>query len=416
MKRSFPAQLNICFTSHRYPLSEWAAPYGFLWVLTQRLADRGHKVTVITTESPRDRLSMKYNGVDVHYLERGLYSDTIGGRREAVYEKFEELHFQQPFDIVHSVDDSGLYIALHKKVLQAQVILDASVLELDQILGILGLTEETVLSYLSASFSIVYRFLKSFFSEAHTGLKRANGIFVASPDEQEILERFYFLPSIKSFVVPLGMDGSRFEPRQTKAQVLQQLGIEPDTQLILTVTPMLHVEETKNLLTAFERVVVKKPKTALVVIGEGPKFKEIELHALNLVLGSKVHFLGDVSPEQLNELINASDVFVNLYSRSSGYEQSVLEAMACCKTVITSNVGTSPHVIQNGTDGFLVRPTEIGSLSRLLIQVVSHQVDTRSIGDKARKKVLKLFDNERMVDETMNAYKKILITCGKYKA
>jgi glycosyltransferase involved in cell wall biosynthesis len=415
MKKALPSQLNICITSHRYPLSEWAAPYGYLWVLTQRLVERGHKVTVITSEPPRDKMMARYKGVDVHHLERDLYSNSPAGRHEAVYEKFEELHFQNAFDIVHSVDDSGLYLALHKKALNVTVAMTGSVLELDQIFGILGLTEETVWSYIKTSFSVAIRFLKSFFGIPHKALKLSHGVFVASPEEAEILERYYFLPSSKSFIIPFGVDGNRFEPRQTKAEILAQLGVEPDTQLILTSTPMIHVEETKNLLTAFERVVVKKPKTALIIVGDGPKFKDIELHSLNLVLGSKVHFMGEVSPEQMNQLINACDVYVNLFSKSSGYEQSVLEAMACCKTVISSPVGTSSHVIQNGTDGFLIRPTEIQPLSRLLVQIMSHQVDTRSIGEKARKKVLKMFDNEHMVDETINAYKSILLNAGKYK-
>jgi glycosyltransferase involved in cell wall biosynthesis len=93
---------------------------------------------------------------------------------------------------------------------------------------------------------------------------------------------------------------------------------------------------------------------------------------------------------------------------SSGFEGTVLEAMAAERTVVASEIGTSRQVIENSVDGFLLRPTEIAALSRLLLQIVSDQVDSRAIGVRARQKILKMFDNHRMVEQTIDAYKKII--------
>jgi glycosyltransferase involved in cell wall biosynthesis len=107
-------------------------------------------------------------------------------------------------------------------------------------------------------------------------------------------------------------------------------------------------------------------------------------------------------------MIQNCDAYVNLFSKSSGFEATVLEAMAAEKTVIASEVGTSRQMIDNGHNGFLLRPTEITALSSLLLQIVSDQLDTKIIGQNARKKVLKMFDNNQMVEQTIEAYLKIL--------
>jgi glycosyltransferase involved in cell wall biosynthesis len=155
-------------------------------------------------------------------------------------------------------------------------------------------------------------------------------------------------------------------------------------------------------------VAIKKPQSALVIVGEGIRQKELEEHMLNLALASKVWFVNPSDPEIVDEMIKNADAYVNLYSKSSGFEPTVLDAMAAEKTVIASEVGTSSQVITPGIDGFLLRPTEIAALSRLLLQIVSDQIDIKSIGQRARQKILKMFDNQKMVEQTVETYKKIL--------
>jgi glycosyltransferase involved in cell wall biosynthesis len=89
--------------------------------------------------------------------------------------------------------------------------------------------------------------------------------------------------------------------------------------------------------------------------------------------------------------------------------------MASQKTVVASEVGTSSNLIQNGVDGFLLRPTEITSLSRLLLDVVSGQIDTEAVGRRARQKILQMFDTTKMVEETIQAYHAILLSTRKYR-
>jgi 1,2-diacylglycerol 3-alpha-glucosyltransferase len=415
MKSKRPEKLRICFVSQRLPKTGLGADYGYLWPLCRNLVRRGHEITVITMESHEGAASQFVEGVHIHYVESPLSPEFGPGLKESILDRLEELHIEKPFHLIHGVDHTSSYIAQHKAKLQTALAVDVKGTQLDRIFGILGMTEETLSSYISTSMAVGFKFLRSFFGDDRRMLKHADGVFVASLQQQDILERYYYVPSRKVHIIPFGIDGRQFEPAPPDESLLRELGIDRETKIILTITPLINLDETKNLLSAFERVVIKKPKTALIIVGEGPKRKELEFHMLNLALGSKVWFAGQVEPDKLHSLINTCDIYCNLYSRSSGFEPTVLEAMASCKTVIASEVGTSSNVIENGVDGFLIRPTEIHSLSRLILEAVSDQVDTKTVGAKARQKILKMFDTAQMVDQTIQAYQEILLATGKYK-
>lgn len=316
---------------------------------------------------------------------------------------------------MYSVDNSGLAIALHKRDLGIIFASDVKGTQLDQIFGLWALAEDTVRSYLATAMAILRKFLKSFLGDDRKLVKNSDAVFVSSEEQLSILERYYRYPASRVHIIPYGIDGQAFDATTSPSkEAYKVIGVPEDYKVLLTITPFIHVEETKNLLTAFERVAIKKPNTGLVIVGEGPHQKDLEAHMLDLALASKVWFVNPTEPEFVDMLIKNCDAYVNLYSKSSGFEATVLEAMAAERTVIASEIGTSRQVIENSVDGFLLRPTEIAALSRLLLQIVSDQIDTKAIGIRARQKILKMFDNNKMVDQTIEAYKKILLNSGKY--
>lgn len=178
---------------------------------------------------------------------------------------------------------------------------------------------------------------------------------------------------------------------------------------------MTELGEVINLLRAFEKVAVKKPASRMIVLGHGPLKKEIEFEMLNLALGNRVIFTGAIPNTALPDYIALADVFVNLSSRTSGFEPSLLEAMAQKKVIVGSEVSPISTIVEDGRDGFLVRPADVNSLSTLLIQIFSDQLPTREIGENARNKTLNLFDMGKMVSQTVEAYRQTLWSTGWYE-
>lgn len=414
-KKTLPEKLRVCIVTKRLPMSGLATDYGYLWHLCRNLVKAGHDITVIATEKPSHvGYDVTIEGVRILYLDPP-FSELHTPTNQSILDPLEHLHLENPFHLIHCADDTGKLLGFVKDRLGCLLAVDIKATRLDGIISDLGMTEETVPSYISTSISVTLKFLRSYFGSDRKFLGLADGIFVTSNQQREILERFYRLPASRVHVIPFGIDPKQFQPAPSKSEIAKELGLDPETRIILTIDPLENFLETRNLLDSFERLVVKKPKSALLILGNGPRKFDLEAHMLDLALASKVFFLDQVPQEKVNSFINACDVYVSLGSRSSGFEPAVLEAMACCKTVIASEVGTASNVIRSGIDGFLLRPTETAALSRLLLQIVSGQIETLPIGERARQKIIKMFDTEQMVDQTIKAYNNILLRSGRYR-
>lgn len=395
--------LNICLVSRRFPLAGSAGDLGFLWPIARGLVRLGHQVSVISWRN-RARLDfIERDGVKAYFLGEGN-SSPVETFPEQALRKFQQLHRQTPFQLVHSLDSSGIQIGLRRKELGVAVVYDVDATHVSGVYAIVGMAQETLRSLIRTSLSVAYNFLRTYYKYDRRVLKTADAVFVHSPQQRVMLERYYMYPDRRIFMVPFGVEVEDLSPREKSEELMKKLGLPPNAQTVVTDTDMTEIGEMRNLLLAFEKVAVKKPTARLIIVGHGPLRKEIEFEMLQLALGSRVVFTGEIPASSLTDYIALADVFVNLSARSSGVEQSLLEAMAQKKVIIGSEVSPLANVVEDGVDGFLIRPADTFTLSELLLQIFSGQVSGEAMGERARQKVLNLFDSQKMLDQTLKAY------------
>ena len=77
-----------------------------------------------------------------------------------------------------------------------------------------------------------------------------------------------------------------------------------------------------------------------------------------------------------------------------------------------TSIAPISHIIEDGVDGFLLRPADKESLANLLIEIFSGSIPTKELGERARAKVVELFDVKKMTDLAINAYGQILTSAG----
>ncbi len=413
-RRDLPSHLNICMIAAHFPALGRTGEHGFIWPLARGLSRSGHSVTVLSWGDPEIQKDLPSDGVEVHLLGegRGL---SIGEFPTLARRKFLNLHELRPFDVVHSLDSTALLLAEMKKQLRTAFAFDVEATQMSQIFSILGMSQETLPSLFSTGINVAYKFLTTFLGQDRKLLKYADGVFVTSPAQRLALERYYLYPEMKTHLVPYGIEIGDLSPREKSDELKKKLNLPDNGQVVVTVSDMNELEEMKSLLRAFERVAIKKPSARLLVVGNGPLFKSIEFEALSLALGSRVVFTGPIPSPLLSEYISLADVFVSLSARSSGFEPSLLEAMAQKKVIIGSEVSPISALVEDGEDGFLIRPADVSSLSDLILQVFNGELDHSAIGERARSKVTKLFDNERMVKQTLSAYRAAMHASGFFR-
>ncbi|MBX3018689.1 MAG: glycosyltransferase family 4 protein [Bdellovibrionaceae bacterium] len=404
-----PEKLNICLVGQRFPVMGRASDEGFLWPMTRGLIEKGHQVTVISTRSPTGKPELLRDGVRLLYLHEGYPNKAGIPFPEAALEKFTELHKEKPFDLVHSFDRSGYLIGRKRRRLNFAMTYDVEATQMSQLFSILGMAQDRVSSLLATGIALTYKFLTTYFGGDRDLLVTADGVFVTSPQQRVFLERYYMYPDFNIFSVPYGVELSQFKPPMGEESPLRaRFKLPENTHVVLTVTDMTVPEEIVTLLQAFERVAVKKPNAYMVILGSGPEWKRIEYEMLNLALGSRVIMPGALKEEEVSEWIQIADVFVNMSSRTTGFEPTMIEAMAQKKVIIGSELSPMANIVEDGQDGFLLRPADTDSLAQLLVELFSGTMPSFEIGQKARDKVTNLFDPRKMVEALHGAYRQVL--------
>lgn len=116
--------------------------------------------------------------------------------------------------------------------------------------------------------------------------------------------------------------------------------------------------------------------------------------------GDEVRFVGAVGPEGKSELLGGARALLHLVSFDEPFGFSVVEAMACGTPVIASRRGSMPEIIAEGVNGCLVDSTaeaveSVAGIGDLDAECVRASVERR-------------FDKDRMVDEYIAVYRRIL--------
>jgi glycosyltransferase involved in cell wall biosynthesis len=418
--KKIPDKLHICLVTRKSPLPGNENDDSYLWPIAYGLAQRGHEVVVLSWKNKSGRAVVTIGNVKIYFLGEDKKKSESTPFMNLVYNKFQELHSVKPFHIVHSLDNSAKLIGAERKNLGVIVTYDVSATQMAQIFSILGMAQETLGGLLSTGVALFYKFMTTFLSTDRPLLLSADGVIVSTPLQKIMLERYYLYPDFKTFIVPYGLDYIETELKSPSVALREKLNIPLHARVILTFTDMSEFAEVANLLRAFQKVVIKKPNARLIIMGNGPLKNEIEFEMLNLALGSKVIFTGSVASEDIMDYISISDLYVNLSSRTTGFETTMLESMAQKKVVVGSELSPIATIVDDGADGFLIRPADITTLTDLITALFgdefkSNKTDRTSseIGLHAREKVLDLFNVDKMVDQVLIAFNKIILRTSR---
>ena len=99
-------------------------------------------------------------------------------------------------------------------------------------------------------------------------------------------------------------------------------------------------------------------------------------------LSDRIEVLGAVSPERINELLLASDLFV-LASRFEGYGMALAEATAHGLPIVSTSAGAIPQTVMAGT-GLLVPPDDVAALAKALGWLIGAPAKRRRLAMNAR--------------------------------
>ena len=236
-------------------------------------------------------------------------------------------------------------------------------------------------------------------------LKRAARIVVSSPALAEHAEELRDFRA-KCVVIPFGIDTARLERTAEIDAMVDGIAARYPGPRVLFVGRLVAYKGLEVLLKA----AAQAPGTILIA-GDGPLAEPLKAQAAAAGLGSTVQFLGHLTDKEIVAHFHACDVFVlPSVTRAETFGVVQLEAMACGKPVVSTNLPTGvPWVNRHMETGLVVPPGDPDALAAALTTLVSDPAWSRKMGERAQRRVLEEFTVAAMTTRSAALYREVLL-------
>jgi glycosyltransferase involved in cell wall biosynthesis len=209
----------------------------------------------------------------------------------------------------------------------------------------------------------------------------------------------------KITVVYNGIDLEKFNPLIDGTKIRQEFSLLSSTPLVGIVGRLDNYKGHEYFIKAAKKVIDAIPNTRFLIVGDGENRKKLESLKMKLGLNGHVIFTGN--RDDIAEIMAALDLFV-LSSVSEGFGRSAVEAMACGKAVVASNVGGLSEVVEDGVTGKLIPSKNPDSLTMAILSLLEDNEKTRRMGHAGRQRAEKMFSLRENIMKTVRIYEQVI--------
>jgi L-malate glycosyltransferase len=178
--------------------------------------------------------------------------------------------------------------------------------------------------------------------------------------------------------------------------------------IISTVSHIRKIKGIDVLIRAAGIVCRELPTARFLIVGkhsEPQTFTELQELARSLGLEQNVLFLGE--QDNILPTLKKTDVFC-LLSRSEGFSNALIEAMACSVPCVATRIGGNTEAIKEPQNGFLVDCGDVDGAAERILQLLSDPALARRIGEAGRKTVETKFTSQAMMGQLVGIYRGLL--------
>ena len=231
----------------------------------------------------------------------------------------------------------------------------------------------------------------------HT-LKRAQKILVSNPNlvkNSPCLKKFRG----KCQVISFGVDLEEIKQCLDKAEIKEIK--KKYKEFVLFVGRLNYYKGGEYLVEAMRDV-----NANLVIVGEGKQRKLLKKKTKDLKIENKVFFLPTQEREKLINFYKASEVFIlpSIF-KSEAFGIVLIEAMACGKPVISTELGTGTSWVNiDGKTGFVIPSKDSKAISQAIKKILENKKLAQELSQNAKQRIEEEFSLEKMLQRIAKLY------------
>lgn len=203
--------------------------------------------------------------------------------------------------------------------------------------------------------------------------------------------------------LPPGVDASVFRPDADGAGVRRRYGLS-GRPVVVCVSRLVVRKGQHRLIRALPGIRRRVAGAALLLVGDGPARRRLEVLARRLGVDRDVVFTGGVPFPELPDHYAAGDVFaMPCVTRLGGLDVEglgvvYLEASAAGLPVLAGRSGGAPDAVLEGRTGYVLDGEDLAGLEDRVVELLSRPAQAAQLGAQGRQWVLDEWGWPRMVD------------------
>ncbi|MCX5750042.1 MAG: glycosyltransferase family 4 protein [Candidatus Saganbacteria bacterium] len=208
------------------------------------------------------------------------------------------------------------------------------------------------------------------------------------------------------FAVPIGIHYEVFDESRKKQGITEE---KRDRKKVLFLGRFAANKGIDYLVRAIPLVLKEVPDAKFILCGEGEEKPHIEDFIDKVGVRNRIEFQGKVNLDKMVELYSTSAMFVfPSINRLEAFGIVQLESMACSTPVIASNIPGVNNVMDVGSSGLLVEPRDIEGLAKAIIEILKDPEKAKKMGERGRQLVETKYNWKTIGNQIEDIYRMVI--------
>jgi len=220
---------------------------------------------------------------------------------------------------------------------------------------------------------------RGFAERAVKALHGADFVVCNSKAAAEEAKRLGRLRPDRVEVLPVELDGAKFEPRPRNEALRESWGFKGKF-VVLSTRPLKEMYDHASLIAAAARA---GEQVAVALVGDGNLRADLERRAGDLKIADRVRFEGLVENERVPEVLSAADLYATC-SRTDSASLGLLEAMAMGLPVVASDIPANREWIADGQSGWLFPAGDPEALAGVIQKIAADETNRQEVALRGR--------------------------------